>query len=88
MQAVVHQLRGGVDSEHAQFALMSFAGWTRAQFGFDDYNNADDLTAAIDRSKYHGGHRSKIGQALIEANTWMFQQSEGLFCVYERRIQY
>ena len=57
--------------------MMSFAGWTRTQFGFDKYNNADDIATAIGRSRYHGGHRSKIGQALTEANTWMFQQAEG-----------
>ena len=65
-------------NKQSQIAMMSFAGWTRTQFGFDSYKSAKNIEIAIKKAIYHGGHRSKIGQAMIEASTWMFQQAAGL----------
>ena len=76
-KAIAKNVNGGIGSQATQIAMMSFARWSRTQFDFDTYENADDMTDAMSKAIYHGGHRSKIGQALIEANAWMFQQSEG-----------
>ena len=46
-------------------------------FNFDTYKDADAVVRAIGRGVYHGERRSKIGQALSDSNTWMFQQSAG-----------
>lgn len=57
--------------------MASFARRTRTNFVFDEYSNAEDVEAGIDKAFYLGGYRSKIGYALIDSNSWVFQQSAG-----------
>ena len=78
MQSIARSMPSGIGPNGAQFAMMSFARYTRQQFGFDSHTDIESLTAAMDRSRFHGGYRSKIGSALTDASAWIFQQAEGL----------
>ena len=57
--------------------MMTFARWSNPLFGFNMFTDLDEMEERMDSSIYKGGYRSKIGNALSDANTWMFQPSQG-----------
>uniref|UniRef100_H2ZJ91 VWFA domain-containing protein n=1 Tax=Ciona savignyi TaxID=51511 RepID=H2ZJ91_CIOSA len=77
-KAVAQNVNGGIGDQSTQIAMMSFSRWSRLQFGFDQYETADEVVQGISATIFRGGYRSKIGNALLDANTWMFQQSQGM----------
>ncbi|XP_039268027.2 uncharacterized protein LOC120343026 isoform X1 [Styela clava] len=77
-KAIARNIRGGIGSEETQLAMTSFARFSRTLFDFDDFDNAIDVVAAIDEAYFLGGYRSRIGDALEDANRWLFQQTGGM----------
>jgi len=57
---------------------MTFSRWSNPVFGFNAYTDIDEMEDRIDSTIYKGGYRSQIGHALSDANTWVFQPSQGM----------
>jgi len=71
-------VKGGVGKQESQIAMMRFSRWSSTEFGFDRSHTTEGVVQAIDSTYFHGGYRSNIGQALSQANSWVFQQAAGL----------